>query len=168
MRIIIGVKGNKIQAFPHRRIERITSYGRELDFFDLKEGTIIDTLDDELFRVYPEEYHKENALKTFGLNQFEEMVKLERFWELHEVLEHYWSQAESINKKILKALIGIMVSQVKWQMSQYNTSERILNRTICELEQLTGMKKENILKVSSYPVVLSENFMSSVTQIYIK
>ena len=96
------------------------------------------------------------------------MVKLERFWELHEVLEHYWSQAESINKKILKALIGIMVSQVKWQMSQYNTSERILNRTICELEQLTGMKKENILKVSSYPVVLSENFMSSVTQIYIK
>jgi predicted metal-dependent hydrolase len=95
------------------------------------------------------------------------MNRDERFWELHEIMEHYWKKSTGMDKMILQEIIGILVSQVKWQMGQFKVSESVLNRNVRLLEKNTEMVRDEIILGVSYPILFNPKLLDYFEQIYI-
>ncbi|EQB69846.1 MAG: hypothetical protein B2I18_04585 [Cuniculiplasma sp. C_DKE] len=167
MRIIIGYYGSSPENLKLKHIIRKTTYGVELDFYDMNPDENIPTLYNEKFRFNAEIYDHENFYSNFSVEKFILMNRDERFWELHEIMEHYWKKSTGMDKMILQEIIGILVSQVKWQMGQFKVSESVLNRNVRLLEKNTEMVRDEIILGVSYPILFNPKLLDYFEQIYI-
>lgn len=167
MRFIIGYYGKSPEGVRLKHIIRKTTYGEELDFYKMSPNDSISISHNEKFRFDADLYDDETFYSNFSLENLILMNKDERFWELHEIMEHYWKKSTGKEKIVLQEIIGILVSQVKWQMGQRKVSEDILNRSIKLLEKHLGILREEIILRSSYPILLNSKLLDYFEQIYI-
>lgn len=68
------------------------------------------------------------------LNMADTLIREERFWEVHNLLEDIWKSATGSRKLLLHDVIGIIVSQIKVQMNQWETGENVYARNIGRLK----------------------------------
>ena len=167
MRIIIGYYGDSTKNLKLNYISRKTTYGEELDFYNMNPNLNIPISYNEKFRFNADIYDDENFYSDFTVEKFVLMNRDERFWELHEIMEHYWKKSTGKDKMILQEIIGILVSQVKWQMGQIKVSENVLNRNIRLLEKNTEMVRDEIILGVSYPILFNPKLLDYFEQIYI-
>ncbi len=162
-RIIIGVFGENDPYPEIPKIVRKTTYGKELDFYKLTTETMLKKIPNEKFRTI---INKDSNVKE-PVSLILELIRSERFWECHEVLEDRWRKLDGVLKEIARYLIRIFVGQVKWQMGQYKLSEEITNDSLMKLNKLTGLQVNQILKRSEYPMVPGKSLDILLKQIYI-
>jgi hypothetical protein len=162
MRVIIGVKTKTFDSISLKVIERKTSYGYELDFYDLIEDDLSIELGPEVFRSNPSVYDRSDFLISFNKNMFKNMEAQERFWELHEILEKYWSKSTGFHKTLIKSVIGIMVSQVKWQMGQEKLSFKVLERNLAIIRELKNEPDYKIIRNEKYPTKFHNSFLDDL------
>lgn len=167
MRLIIGYYGKSPKRMGLKHITRRTVYGEELDFYDLNPDDDISNSDNEKFRFDADVYDDDNFYRTFSIKKFIAMNKDERFWEMHEIMEHYWKRSKGRDKMILQEIIGLLVSQVKWQMGQFEVSKNVLVRNLTLIEENTGILRDEIIKGISYPILLNPKLLEHFEQIYI-
>ncbi len=97
------------------------------------------------------------------LELVEELIKEERFWEAHNVLEDIWKKQNGQNKKTVHDIIGVVVSQIKIQMGQMETGEKVYYRNLNALraDQVSEIT-EQLPEDFTYPLKLK---MSALLQI---
>lgn len=66
------------------------------------------------------------------------MIKEERYWECHNLLEELWERYTGQKKKLIHDIIGLIVSQVKVQMGQWNVGKRVYERCCSQLNLTQG------------------------------
>lgn len=167
MRLIVGYFGIPPETTGIKKIFRNTTYGQEIDYYSIPDKQTVPVTGAEKFRFNADLYDNEDFYEGFSLEIFEEMNQEERFWELHEIMEHYWKIAYGSKKKFLKGIIGILVSQVKWQMGQYEVSGLVLERNLLLIEKETKFWRKDIVNGESYPIFFTPKFFEYFEQIYI-
>ncbi len=58
-----------------------------------------------------------------------DLIKEERYWECHNYLEELWKRYSGHKKGMVHDLIGIIVSQIKAQMDQWEVGKRVYERS---------------------------------------
>lgn len=154
-RVIIGLKlkqyyfsNNVLNG--HFFIQRRTTYGFEIDFYKGIPLIIFDYLKKfSYFISFPE---NANFNRWMCLNKIKMLVEMERYWEIHNILESFWKRKIDPEKLFLKGVIDICVSQVKVQMGQSGISKKIMTRGELEIKQ-SGLSKYivNIMDRKEYP-----------------
>ena len=167
MRLIVGYFGIAPETTGIKKIFRKTTYGQEIDYYRIPDKQTVPVTKGEKFRFNADLYDNEDFYEGFSLKIFEEMNQEERFWELHEIMEHYWKIASGSKKKFLKGIIGILVSQVKWQMGKYEVSGLVLERNLLLIEKETEFRRKSIVKGENYPIFFTRKFFEYFEQIYI-
>ncbi len=66
-----------------------------------------------------------------------ELIKEERYWECHNYLEELWKRYSGHKKRMIHDLIGLIVSQIKWQMDQWEVGKRVYERSYKALKMHT-------------------------------
>ncbi len=167
MRLIVGYFGIAPETAGIKKIIRRTTYGQEIDYYSIPDKQTMPVIPGEKFRFNADLYDNEDFYEGFTREIFIEMNQQERFWELHEIMEHYWKISSGMKKKFLKEIIGILVSQVKWQMGQYEVSGLVLERNLLLIEKETEFRRKDIIKGENYPVFFTLKFFEYFEQIYI-
>lgn len=85
------------------------------------------------------------------INLIKNLWDEEAYWEVHDLLEERWKISKGEEKRKLWILIQLVISQIKWQMGQRETSENIINRNMKDFMEFFGSPMSY-----SYPVKISE------------
>lgn len=64
-----------------------------------------------------------------------DLVQEERYWETHNYLEELWKRHSGRAKLILHDIIGLIVSQIKFQMGQPEVGKKVYDRSISSLSR---------------------------------
>jgi hypothetical protein len=84
------------------------------------------------------------------------MIKEERYWESHNLLEELWKRNTGAKKKLIHDIIGIIVSQVKVQMDQWDVGKRVYERSYSQLNLTQGDAIMRLLPQNfAYPLKFS-------------
>lgn len=97
------------------------------------------------------------ALSTSGmLRKCDELIAAERYWEAHNILEDIWKRSAGFQKQVAHDIIGIVVSQIKVQMNQYETGRTVYARNVSSLKE-NGITEilEQLPDQFAYPVRFS-------------
>jgi Domain of unknown function (DUF309). len=96
-RIVIGVKGDH-DPLPHmKKIIRKTSYGMEIDLYDVPEGMEISESIHEVYRIDTRDIRP--CLCKDDVSTILDLMEKERFWECHEYMEGKWKNCVGRKRK---------------------------------------------------------------------
>ncbi len=164
-RIVIGIRGNQDMFHELRKIIRKTTYGMELDFYNLPSNYEIPETKEEIFRIDTRDIQPCACLHD--VPNILKLIQEERFWECHEIMEVRWRKLHGEERERMHMIIRLMVSQVKWQMSQFEVSVRVLKETLDKLETLVPWSKDQLIIDVSYPLKPGNKFILLLDQLYI-
>lgn len=167
MRLIIGYFGVAPETAGTKKIIRRTTYGQEIDYYEIPDKQTVPVIRGEKFRFNADLYENKEFYETLSTEMLWSMNQQERFWEMHAIMEYYWKMAVGSKRKFLRGIIGILVSQVKWQMEQYGVSGLVLERNLLLIEKETEFRRKDIVKGENYPIFFTEKFFGYFEQIYI-
>ena len=93
----------------------------------------------------------------------DELVKEERFWDAHNVLEFLWKGSSGSKKALLHDVIGIIVSQIKVQMGQMKTGELVYKRSLSNLkDSAPAAFNESLPENFAYPLHISLSSLAGI------
>ncbi|MGP6206992.1 DUF309 domain-containing protein [Cuniculiplasma sp. SKW3] len=84
----------------------------------------------------------------------------EAYWEVHDILEERWKISKGAERKKIWILIQLVISQIKWQMGQRETSKNIIDRNMKDFVELLGSHMSY-----QYPVKISEEQWRSIEKL---
>ena len=84
------------------------------------------------------------------------LIAGERFWECHNCLEELWKRSTGDRKKLFHDIIGVVVSQIKAQMGQWDVGKTVFVRSYTALKEAgtRGILKQLPLEFT-YPMKFS-------------
>lgn len=163
-RIIIGLKGD-VDPFPDmKKIVRKTSYGMEIDLYDVPIDLEISPSSYEVYRIDKREIQPCLCGKDVAI--ILNLMENERFWECHEFMEDKWKTLHGEKKELLHLTIRLVVSQVKWQMGQPEVSSRIMKETLERIRAILGEPQEDYIYGLPYPIRPAPKLKNLLDQIY--
>lgn len=118
---------------------------------------------DDLKSINPvrEDFSGVSTLRMLELA--DELVKEERFWEAHNVLEFLWKGSSGSKRALLHEVIGIIVSQIKVQMGQMKTGEMVYKRSLTNLkESAPAAFNESFPADFAYPLHISLSSLAGI------
>lgn len=90
------------------------------------------------------------------LHKSTQLIGEERFWECHNLLEELWKRNSGNRKKLVHDVIGVIVSQIKVQMGQWEVGKKVYERTRKNLEMSNcGEIVKHLPTSFTYPVKIS-------------
>ena len=94
-----------------------------------------------------------------------DLIKGERYWECHNYLEELWKRYFGHKKVVVHDLIGIIVSQIKVQMDQWEVGKRVYERSYKDLRVHTVPALfQQLPSEFGYPLKISFDFISSTLE----
>lgn len=163
-RIVIGLKGDA-DPFPDmKKIVRKTSYGMEIDLYDVPVNLEISPASEEVYRIDTREIQPCLCERDVAIILY--LMENERFWECHEFMEDKWKKLHGEKRELLHLVIRLVVSQVKWQMGQPEVSSRIMKETLEKLRAILGTPQENLIYGLPYPIRPALKLKNLLDQIY--
>ncbi len=163
-RIVIGLKGD-VDPFPDmKKIVRKTSYGMEIDLYDMPVDLEINPASEEVYRIDTREIQPCLCGKDVAV--IINLIENERFWECHEFMEDQWKTLHGEKRELLHLIIRLVVSQVKWQMGQPEVSRRIMKETLEKIGELLGTPQEDLIYGLPYPIRPAPKLKNLLDQIY--
>ena len=91
-----------------------------------------------------------------------DLIKEERYWECHNYLEELWKRNSGHKKEMIHDLIGIIVSQIKAQMDQWEVGKSVYKRSYKALKVHTVPALSMQLPSEfRYPLKISIDVISS-------
>lgn len=84
------------------------------------------------------------------------LIAEERFWESHNLLEELWQRSTGDRKSMLHDVIGLVVSQIKVQMGQWEVGKKVYERSAASLGRM-GVESivEQLPEDFAYPLKIS-------------
>ncbi len=93
------------------------------------------------------------------------LISEERYWECHNLLEELWKRHSGEKKKLLHEIIGIVVSQIKVQMGQWEVGKVVYERSFRELNSSDGDKMVKQLPHDfAYPLKFNLEILNSILE----
>lgn len=163
-RIVIGLRGD-IDPLPKmKKIIRRTSYGMEIDLYDVPSDLDISPYAEEVYRIDTREIQPCLCEKDIAI--ILNLMENERFWECHEFMEDEWKMLHGEKRELLHLIIRLVVSQVKWQMGQFEVSSKIMNETLEKMSEIMGPSQEDLIYGLPYPIRPTSKMKNLLDQIY--